>query len=197
MTVLQEKDSSGNTHVQCRYCERAFWGNATRIQAHLAGTEGCGIEPCASCPSELRTELAEKITADLALKKRKQSQLNLSRSHSDSVLDLSHDSEGGPSKQPRQGTLKTIFAKQQKVQVDAAVARFFYATGCSLNRARSVYFDEMLAAVGQYGPSYRKPNINQLREGLLDAEKLAVQQQIKDTVLDCMPQTGCTIASDG
>lgn len=82
-------------------------------------------------------------------------------------------------------------------QVDRAVARFFYGTGCSFNRLASPYFDEMLAAVAKYGPGYRKPNVNALRTTLLTEEVQSVQKQLAETVLETLPKTGCTVASDG
>lgn len=83
------------------------------------------------------------------------------------------------------------------VQVDRAVARFFFATGTSFHRLQSPYFDEMLAAVAKFGPSYHKPNINQLREGLLTDEVQRVETELGTTVLDQIETTGGTAASDG
>lgn len=55
----------------------------------------------------------------------------------------------------------------------------------------------MLSAVGQYGPSYKAPNINQLREELLDSEKASLDTDIRSNFFEKLHQVGLTLASDG
>ena len=223
--VLSEKDAHYNVDMECRHCKLEFSGGANRIAHHLAAT-GLGISACENCPPETSADAKKALSKTQLAKKLKVS--HMSRSHSDSEIDLTEPSSSSQaSKAASAGThsLKTLFGKQAKkevmpavipaglqcdlcskcsqfiwfygAQVDRAVARFFYATGTSFNRLLSPYFDEMLAAVAKYGPSYHKPNVNQLREGLLAAEVQRVEAELANTVLDQIETTGGTATSDG
>ena len=61
----------------------------------------------------------------------------------------------------------------------------------------SSYFQEMLTAVAAHGPGYKPPNVNQLREGLLDAEHASVKAQVDSLHKSNLEKLGCTVASDG
>ena len=58
--------------------------------------------------------------------------------------------------------------------MDKAVAECFYGCGLSFHLVTDPLFKAMLKAVGQYGPAYSPPNINQIREGLLDKAKAVI-----------------------
>lgn len=55
----------------------------------------------------------------------------------------------------------------------------------------------MLSAVGQYGPSYKPPNINQLREELLEKERATLNDDLRSNFFTKLHQYGTTVASDG
>lgn len=96
-----------------------------------------------------------------------------------------------------QNTIPACFSKSKKARVDAAVARFSYATGTAFHALTDPTFADMLREVGAYGASYKSPNVNQLREELLDKEKASLDQEIRQSFFDKLRQNGTTIASDG
>lgn len=195
--VQSEKDEHGNVEMECVHCQLSFSGNENRIGHHLAGT-GSNITACEMCPPDVADEAKTALNRGQLQKKL---QVKISRSRSDSKIDLASDTDSPPkaAKYTTAGTasIKSLLSKQTKHEVDRAVARFFFATGCSFNRLQSPYFDEMLAAVAKYGPGYKRPNIHDLRGKLLEEEVQAVEKLLASTVLDILETTGCTLASDG
>ena len=78
-----------------------------------------------------------------------------------------------------------------------AVARFAYATGTPFNVLTDTSFSQMLTEVARFGPAYRPPNINQLREGLLDKEYAEQQEEIIKIFFERLKYDSCTLTSDG
>ncbi|MCO5564475.1 hypothetical protein L7F22_018136 [Adiantum nelumboides] len=96
-----------------------------------------------------------------------------------SSRSFSTTTQGGPSSaQGRQSTLFTSCHPQQKAQVDAAVARFFYSCGISFNVARSEFFKEMVSEIANFGPTYQPPSYDALREKLLEEEISSITKAI-------------------
>lgn len=60
-----------------------------------------------------------------------------------------------------------------------------------------MHFNLDCVQVGSYGVSYKPPNINQLREELLDKEKASLDLDIRQNFFEKLHQTGTTLGSDG
>jgi hypothetical protein len=48
---------TGDTNVECVYCELQFVGHSTRIRAHLAGMSGIGVAVCSAVPEDVKQEM--------------------------------------------------------------------------------------------------------------------------------------------
>lgn len=77
------------------------------------------------------------------------------------------------------------------------MARWVYASGVAFNATNNDYFADMLRDVAAAGKGYKAPNINQLREQLLEAEYSRVKQQSEELHSTALRQTGCSVTSDG
>ena len=115
--VLSEKDAHGNIDMECRHCKLEFSGNANRIAHHLAAT-GLHISACESCPPEAVADAKKALTKTQLSKKLKVS--HLSRSHSDSEIDLagpSSSSQASRATSTGNHSVKTLFGRETKKEV--------------------------------------------------------------------------------
>ena len=99
----------------CDYCKKTYTGNATRIEAHLAGHACKGIEPCSKVPAAVLA----KIRSDLQKREEKKH-----RSKSLSQLDAatsgcpgSAGSAPTPGAASRTSTLYSFWATGHKEEV--------------------------------------------------------------------------------
>lgn len=83
-----------------------------------------------------------------------------------------------------------------RTQADEAVANFFFGTGVAFNVASNLYFKQMLARVGEYGPGYMAPCCSTIGTVLLDK---AVKSVVQDLSLHGRNSAkfGVTLTSDG
>ena len=161
-------DENGNHNMECIYCGMEFVGGANRILHYCACTGGLsGVGPCSQVPEDLKQQLVDKVAAEKLAKQKRNKLQALGRSSSAPEIV----SDQPAAKKQRDGNIRSLLSKSNKHETDRAVARYFYATGTPFNRLNSPYFDEMLSAVASYGPSYRKPHVNALRDTLLAEER--------------------------
>jgi hypothetical protein len=175
----------GDAKVQCNYCSKEFVGGATRIAAHLLGEKGAGVSACPDVTEGVVAEFAarkleKERAAQAKVKKRK-----LAESAARSLLPVR-----------TQSTLSQVFSKKDKESVDMAAARFFYSNGIPFNVANSPYFTKFVADVAAFGPGYKPPKRDVLRETLLVKEKSRIQKLLQP-VVDSLDTQGCTLTSDG
>lgn len=85
----------------------------------------------------------------------------------------------------------------QKAEADQAVAQAFYGCGLPFSLVADTLFKDMLKAVGRYGAAYAPPNINQLREGLLVAEKRRLEAEVTEVMFRKLDLHGYSLCSDG
>lgn len=128
-------------------------------------------------------QVAEAATAS---RKRKHEELDRQTSSSTAHLQQSNTS-----------TIPALFGAGKKRATDAAVASFFYGTGTAFNKVQEGSFKEMLDSVADYGPGYKPPNINQLREDQLDSAHKKLEEEAQELVFEKLSCTGCTVCSDG
>ena len=153
--------SNSNPGVKCTHCSSVFSGGPSRIRGHILRINSRGGGCCASdtAPALEARALFQKIEDGLAAereKKRKRSELN--------ELTEGPGTEGSTASLI-QLSIESAFAPGLKAKADAAVARLLYAEGIAFVKAESVYFQDMLSAVGAYGPGYRPPSMKRLRVG--------------------------------
>lgn len=115
--VQSEKDEHGNVEMECVHCQLSFSGNANRIGHHLAGT-GSNITACEMCPPDVADEAKTALNRGQLQKKL---QVKISRSRSDSEIDLASDT-GSPPKAAKYTTagtasIKSLLSKQTKHEV--------------------------------------------------------------------------------
>ncbi|KAI3441638.1 AAA domain-containing protein [Psidium guajava] len=56
----------GTNKWKCRYCDKDFFGSATRVKAHLAGVSSLGIRRCDKANENVRAEASTAIKAKSA-----------------------------------------------------------------------------------------------------------------------------------
>ena len=178
----------GDPEVQCKYCQHRFRAGAGRIRSHLLGTKD-GVSACSEVPDIVTYALKRKQTEkseETAAKKRKQ-ELDL-QTRSSSDPETSDSSKVNP--------ISTAYAKVDKAGTDAAIARYFYDNGLPFHSARSQTYVDMVHSINRMPPGYNPPNVKQLREGLLIAEKARIDAQLQSCI-DSSAQTGTDLTSDG
>lgn len=184
-------DAHGNYELECIHCGLEFAGGANRILHHLACTGGVsGIGACDSVPADIKQQYQTKLEKEAQEKQRKQKLKNIARSNSAPVP------EGPPAKKQKDGNVKSLLGKAAKHKVDRAVARFVYGTGTSFNRLSSPYFSEMLQAVADYGPGYKRPSIHAIRGALLEEERAGMLclRTTDEIVMQCFACQFCCLS---
>ncbi|MCO5578077.1 hypothetical protein L7F22_031915 [Adiantum nelumboides] len=188
--VLSKYDSKkgGTKRFQCRYCGIQRGGSAMRVNAHLFGIKGHDIKPCGKIRALERARMEREYVLFPEIRgSNNLATISASRPPSSSSAatlkgeeTFSHSSWPQPcgSTRGKQSSLFTSWHPQQKAQVDAAVARFFYSCGISFNVARSPFFKEMVSEIAQFGPTYQPPSFDVLREKLLDEEVASIKEAI-------------------
>ena len=77
------------------------------------------------------------------------------------------------------GPLQMSWDMQLRKKAEEAIARFFYAEDIPHGKVKSSFFNDMLKAVANVGPSFKAPFAYQLRKKLLNGE-------IKNVEVDLM-----------
>ena len=187
---------------ECKFCNLHFIANAYRIRHHLMGnimgsTRKAGVRCCPRCPSTVKTAL-------LHVEDSKQTSITKKRAHEDLDRVTSQICSTYPSNEPpislssatMQTNIKYCLQKQDKSQVDEAVARAFYANGLPFQLLKDQHFKEAIGAIATFGSTYSLPGYNSVRTTLLCKEKEKIEKQL-GSFKDGIIVTGCTIASDG
>ena len=121
--------------TKCKYCNHTFWGGAPRIREHFLGTNAAalGVKKCAAkqeeCP-EIEDVIAglQEVQHDLDEKRE--------RATKKRALDRSTASISAASAGQRQTTMGECRRAVSKAEVDAAYARFVYASGSTFASPR-------------------------------------------------------------
>ncbi|KAI3860363.1 hypothetical protein MKX03_007119, partial [Papaver bracteatum] len=99
-----------------------------------------------------------------------------------------------PGSQP---SIKSALAsKEVKKQTDLAVGTWMFDACIPFNAINSHYFQLMLDAVAAFGPGYKAPSYDDIRNNLLRSMVKAVQLFV-ESFLRFWEDTGCTIMADG
>ncbi|ERN04966.1 hypothetical protein AMTR_s00080p00161300 [Amborella trichopoda] len=71
-----------------------------------------------------------------------------------------------------------MFNAHEREEVDAAVARFFYAHGIPFNIANGPRFHEMVYAINNEPKGYMPPKYDKIRKSLLDKEMNRIKRAL-------------------
>lgn len=213
------KDDSDK--VKCKLCSRVVSGGVHRLKQHIAQVKGNVV----SCPKATPMDKAKCMQALLDYKKKKeekreklqelQDRVNISKSSTEEVEILdsrktSHslgpmdnfarsisaaDSLSESRKKSWQQNINDSLFKKRTNEVHTYLARWVYESAIPFNAVNNDAFQQLLEAVGQFGPGYIPPTQYQLREPLL---KQAVENS-KETVKkqeEEWKKSGCSIMTD-
>eukprot|EP01018_Ginkgo_biloba_P002088 Gb_15569 [translate_table: standard] len=83
-----------------------------------------------------------------------------------------------------------------EVEVDLAMARFFFVIGISFNVVQSPYYDKMVRAINGAPRGYKPHDFEKLRTTLVDKEKARVEEEM-GPLTHAWTIDGCSIVMDG
>ncbi len=193
VSIVEDRGRNKDPRVNCSYCGKDYTGGVTRIRAHILGNKSqLGVAKCqGEVPAEVvdRLKLAEEAKEREAQRKRRREQLQRAASGAQSTLSAS--------KSGTQSSIQAAFARADKSEVDAAVARCFYANGIPFNVARNPFFKDAVAAIAAAGPGYKPPSSETLRTTLLEREKESLSKDINSLLEAQLEKTGVSVNSDG
>ncbi|ERN08417.1 hypothetical protein AMTR_s03489p00005840, partial [Amborella trichopoda] len=89
-----------------------------------------------------------------------------------------------------------MFDAHAREDVDAAIARCFYAHGISFNVVKGPQFQEMIYAINNAPKGYVPPKYERLRTSLLDKERSQIDNKL-GALRNELPTYGVSIISDG
>jgi len=95
----------------------------------------------------------------------------------------------------RQASIKETCDKNLKASVHQYIARFWYQAGLSFNLVRLKSFQEMIEAIGTYGPNLPTPTYHEIRVPLPNKEVEYADKLLKDHKLQ-WSKHGYSIMSD-
>eukprot|EP01018_Ginkgo_biloba_P003740 Gb_32010 [translate_table: standard] len=99
-------------------------------------------------------------------------------------------------KRPHIGIVQSLFQIENRVEVDLAIARFFYANGISFNVAQSPYYGEMVKAIMGAPSGYKPSSFEKLCATLVDKKKARVEEEVAP-LKHAWSIDGCSIVMDG
>ena len=167
--------ANANPGVECIHCQSEFTGGPFRIRGHILSIRNRGGGACTADDTAAQDARAyfQQVEDDMAAnkqKKRKREELD----------ELTNGSgTGGSTNGLVQLTMEEAIAPCLRDKADQSVARFVIAEGVPFVKIESVYFQDMLTAVGAVGSGYRPPSVKRLRTTLLDKELEYVKERLK------------------
>lgn len=212
---LTENDTNP---IVCNFCQKVIKGGITRAKEHLMGKKG-NVAACSKCPKDVREELwgylrekKESSTKNMMVELDEsgdESSFNLAASAS--VTQNINMAKKGPmdlfcrkpetaierrnKEKLRQANIREACDKEARVRVHQYIARFWYQAGLSFNLIKLKSFQDMLSAVGAYGPNLPAPSYHDIRVPLLKKELEYTEELLKDHK-EHWSKYGCSIMSD-
>ncbi|KAG5091249.1 hypothetical protein JHK82_050027 [Glycine max] len=158
----------GDTNtIVCNFCGKITKGGITQAKQHLIGKSG-NVAACKKTPPNkmiLRT-----LNLENAINRRKMEML-------------------------RKMNIRESMDKNEVLKVHQNIARFWYQAGLSFNLIKLKSFENMVAAIGQYGPHLPIPSYHDIRVPLLKKEVEYTENLMKGH-REQWVKYGCTIMSD-
>ncbi|XP_010527565.1 PREDICTED: uncharacterized protein LOC104804899 [Tarenaya hassleriana] len=213
--AVEENDT--NTLV-CKFCRKIMKGGITRVKEHLMGKKG-NTTMCELCPKEVREEMWE-----LHKRKRVTGSTVCSNEPMELDLDdlgfgLSDEEENPQVKRSKKGhmdlfvrrpeatssrnkkekmrqqNIKEVCDKDSVGGVHQSIARWWYQAGIPFNSIKMQSFQDMLHAIGRFGPNLPAPSYHQIRVPLLTKEVEYTKSLMKQHQIQ-WEKHGCSIMSD-
>ncbi|KAF5478442.1 hypothetical protein F2P56_005001 [Juglans regia] len=199
--------------VRCNYCQREFSGGVYRMKFHLAQIKNKDIVPCSEVPADVRDHIQSILSTPKKQKTPKKTKVD--RAAAANGQQNSSSASGGfhpnhesseqngsscpsllfphpsPSGQPAVDDAQ----KQKQDDADKKVAVFFFHNSIPFSAAKSMYYQEMVNAIGECGVGYKAPSSEKLRSTLLEKVKGDIHECYKK-YRDEWKETGCTILCD-
>ncbi|XP_027905788.1 uncharacterized protein LOC114165342 [Vigna unguiculata] len=212
-------ESNLNTTI-CNYCGKVMKGGVTRAKEHLMAKKG-NVAACTKTPKNVREELWKlyKEKADSSSINPRYNATNDNHESEDEVeISTTSNDKGknsGGRKGPmdmfcrnpaaaiekrkkeklRQANVKEACDKNLKASVHQYIARFWYQAGLSFNLVKLKSFQDMIDAIGAYGPNLPAPSYHEIRVPLLNKEVEYTEKLLQDHKLQ-WSKHGCSIMSD-
>ncbi|XP_027932739.1 uncharacterized protein LOC114188342 [Vigna unguiculata] len=212
-------ESNLNTTI-CNYCGKVMKGGVTRAKEHLMAKKG-NVAACTKTPKNVREELWKlyKEKADSSSINPRYNATNDNHESEDEVeISTASNDKGknsGGRKGPmdmfcrnpaaaiekrkkeklRQANIKEACDKNLKASVHQYIARFWYQAGLSFNLVKLKSFQDMIDAIGAYGPNLPAPSYHEIRVPLLNKEVEYTEKLLQDHKLQ-WSKHGCSIMSD-
>ncbi|KAG5034983.1 hypothetical protein JHK87_009893 [Glycine soja] len=162
----------GDTNtIVCNFCGKITKGGITKAKQHLIGKSG-NVVACKKTPPNVVEELKEYMATKKknAINRRKMEML-------------------------RQMNIRESMDKNEVLKVHQHIARFWYQAGLSFNLIKLKSFENMVAAIGQYGSHLPIPSYHDIRVPLLKKEVEYTENLMKGH-REQWVKYGCTIMSD-
>uniref|UniRef100_A0A0R0H3S6 BED-type domain-containing protein n=1 Tax=Glycine max TaxID=3847 RepID=A0A0R0H3S6_SOYBN len=166
----------GDTNtIVCNFCGKITKGGITRAKQHLIGKSG-NVAACKKTPPNTKCGTKkgpmDKFckNPENAINRRKMEML-------------------------RQMNIRESMDKNEVLKVHQHIARFWYQAGLSFNLIKLKSFENMVAAIGQYGPHLPIPSYHDIRVPLLKKEVEYTENLMKGH-REQWVKYGCTIMSD-
>jgi len=187
-------ESNLNTTI-CTYCGRVMKGGVTRAEEHLMAKKS-DVATCTKTPKNVREELWKlyKEKTDTSFINPRYNATNDNHESEDEVeISTASNDKGrnsGGRKGPmnmfcrnpavaiekrkkeklRQANIKETCDKNLKATVHQYITRFWYQGGLSFNLVKLKSFQDMIDAIGAYGPNLPAPSYHEIRVLLLNKE---------------------------
>ncbi|KAJ0827110.1 putative ubiquitin-conjugating enzyme E2, ribonuclease H-like superfamily [Helianthus annuus] len=118
------------------------------------------------------------------------------KSNTKGPIDMHVTRSKGNSTSLRQTSINDACDKELRGRTIQTIAAFFYQAGIAFNVAKLDAFQEMIAAIRNYGPNLKPPSYHELRVPLLKNEVDNVEKWIEEQKVE-WSKTGCSIMLDG
>ncbi|KAG4935752.1 hypothetical protein JHK85_050671 [Glycine max] len=158
----------GDTNtIVCNFCGKITKGGITQAKQHLIGKSG-NVAACKKTPPNKM--ILQTLNLENAINRRKMEML-------------------------RKMNIRESMDKNEVLKVHQNIARFWYQAGLSFNLIKLKSFENMVAAIGQYGPHLPIPSYHDIRVPLLKKEVEYTENLMKGH-REQWVKYGCTIMSN-
>lgn len=187
--VTRRSFGPGNVKAQCNYCSHEATTNPAAWWVHIA-----------DCPAELsdalvsaKREAAQHVQAQTS----KRARSNAAAAVTAAAAAKASAASAAENREALAGTpLARSFGVQKRAIADEAVARWIYANGMPLRSVEDYYFKQMLAAVGEAGPTYKPPTRAKVTGPLMEQEEQRVKAHNTAIMMGETAKYGAACGSD-
>jgi hypothetical protein len=207
-------DGHNRMRLNCKLCGMEMFGGISRLKYHLAKIPGNEVGICPTSALEIvhianqsifdiigKRDQREETRLEFANKNASFSTVGKSQS-SDSPSTMPNPSASSPfsvlRSMPRgQPSIRSIVKTKEEAEADKIVPSYFVWCTIPFNIARNnPFYYSMFEATSIVGVGYKGPSYNDLRELLLQGEKVDCTKRLGE-LRESWEIKGCTIMSNG